>query len=384
MALSLKQLTTPVTEDEALAEILETLEDLGFQATSWQSGGVQRTIVHLFARVYSDLTETVSDIAKSGFAKLATGVYQDYLGQHSYNLTRNAATATLGQMVLTSSAAAPIHTWDAGELLVADAEDGDANTYEVMDAGVLNPGTSVTVLVRATVAGNAGNIAPNVALFLWTPLVGVTASNPAISGASTWITTPGTDAESDARYADRMLGRWDRLTYGNTEGAYRAWALEALPSLTRVKVSTGSGGLVYVTGATATGGLDAAQIQTITDHINGIDGIGRRPINDVLIVQSATAVTSPDVALTVTVDSIYAAGIAAKVNVALVDLFGSLDIGGTVLPALSGRVLLADLYAAVMSIEGVRNVVFASPAADVSLPIDGIYTPVIVVNVVAS
>jgi uncharacterized phage protein gp47/JayE len=384
MALSLAQLITPVTEDQALETLLGFLESFGFQTTSWQSGSVQRNLIQMSARVYSDLTETIADVAKSGFAKLATGLYADYLGVYSYKLVRVAATNTLGQMVLTSSAAAPVHNWVAGELLMADADVGEnANTFEVLDAGTLNPGNSVTVNVRAAVAGVAGNVAPNIPLFLWTPLVGVTATNPPLAGSSTWITTPGADAEADPRYSDRMLGRWDRLTYGNTEGAYRAWALEALPELTRVAVSFGASGAVTVIGATATGGLTGPQISTITDYMNGAtDGVGRRPVNDVLTVASATTITTPAVTATITVSSPYSADAIARVTAALIALFGLIPLGGIVLPGQPGKILLSDLYKTVMAQQGVVNVVFTSPVADITLAVTDIYSPTIALTMI--
>jgi hypothetical protein len=65
--LTLNQLVTPVTEDQALQTILDTLTDAGFQVTSWQSGAIQLTILRLFAKVWAQLSQTIADIAAGGF-----------------------------------------------------------------------------------------------------------------------------------------------------------------------------------------------------------------------------------------------------------------------------------------------------------------------------
>lgn len=386
--LSLKQLLTPVTPDQALTSFLSTLSSFGFQATSWQSGSKQRTLVQSFAKVYSDLTYTIADITRSGFAKLGQGAYQDQLGIYSYALTRIPATAALGQMVFKSTPGAPIANWTDGSLLISDKPPGSdgANLYTVVGGGTLNPNSTLTVNIRATGPGSAANIPPNVTLYLWTPLVGVSVTNPPVTGTSTWITTPGTDAESDTRYGERMVARWSALTYGNTDGAYRYWALTALPALTRMTVVRDPlvPAAITVVGATATGGLSAGQITTITDYINGTaDNVGRRPINDILTVSSATTNNLPTLNLTITVASQYASSIAAQATAALIAAFGALPLGGTrIPPSTQGYVLTATIYQTIMNLTGVINVT-GLPAADIQLGQLDIYSPTINITVVS-
>lgn len=393
--LSLRQLLTPVSEDDLLAFFLDVLNSLGFQATGWQSNSAARTLTQLFARVTSDLTFSIADIVAGGFAGLAKGPYADMLGQYTFNLTRILATPTLGQMVLTSNIAAPVHTWADGELLIADAAQGSgANTYTVDSIGVttLNPGTSIAVFVRAAVPGSAANrLAPNSpALQLWTPLVGVTVSNPPnppTTPANTWITQPGTDNETDGpggRYNARMIGRWDRLAYGNTDGSYTAWVLQALPAVTRLSVRAGSAPeIVHIVAATALGGIDAGQITTILNYLNGVtDGVGRRPLNDVPEVVSANQVTAPPLVLKITVQSAFSADAVSRVSAALVAFQGSLPIGGKRIGLSgTGKILLADLYKTVMAQQGILDVDF-SLTADVPLGQDDIYVAVPAVSMV--
>lgn len=383
MALSLKQLLTPVTESEALTTALTILQELGFQATSWFSGSIQRTLVQLYARLNADMTESVANVTRSIHPLLAEDEYADLLGTYAYELPRIAATPTQGVMVLTSSPAAPPHTWLDGEIIIADAESAPANTYTIDVGDTLNTGATLAVDVTAQVPGSAANIAPNTTLYLWTPLAGVTVTNPAVSGSSTWISAMGQDRESNARYGQRMTNRFNTLAYGNTEGAYRAWVLEALPEVTRVTVrETTPVGTVKIRAATASGGIDAGQITTITDYLNGSDGVGRRPLGDTLDVDSATTLTVPSINITVAVQSSKSADAIDRVLEALVNYFGSLPIGGTVLPGGgTGYVLVSQMYQVIMALDGMINVT-GLPAADIALADDEIFSPSISINVV--
>src|SRR6478609_3337030 len=404
--LSLRQLRTPIPEDQFLTGVLGILEWLGFQATSWEETSSNRILVQLVARLGSDVTYAIADIAGSMHAGLAKDEYADDLGTYTFDLPRVQAAPALGQMLLTSSAAAPIQSWLANTLLIADSDADDAHTFTVTSPGTINPGTSVPVSVVATVPGSDSNIPPNLAtMVLRTPLIGVTVSNPPqppTTPPNTWITTPGTDIETtgpDGRYNARMIGRWSRLSYGNTEGAYRSWCLEALPALMpqRLAVRNGSGeGVIRIVGATAAGGLTGTQtgfypnpqtgtgeIGTILDYLTGAaDGVGRRPINDSLQVVSANQVSTPALGVAIVALSPFSADAIARTTEALNDYIITIPVGGVVLPgATYGAVLLSELYRAVMALDGIVDVSF-SLSDDVLLGQDDIWTPSITVTMV--
>jgi hypothetical protein len=385
--LTWKQLTTEVSDSAALSTILAGLSSIGFQATSWQEGSIQLTFWQYVARLYSGFTGYVRQIALAGYPHYAAEAgddYQDALGEKAYDLLRVAALTTLGEMTLTLSAAAPAASWDAGELVIADAESAPGNSFRVLEAGSLLPGQSASFEVAAEVAGTAGNIGSNSTLYLWTPIVGLSATNPALSGSSTWITRAGQDKEASTRYADRMIGRWSRLSLG-TDGAYAAWAKEALPELTRVKVREGTDeGSVQIIGATSTGTLTNDQITTITEYLDGtFDGRRRMPINDDLEVLGATVRTTPTLNLTVTCQAAYASDVAARVSAALTTVFGAIDIGGQIVPpSTTGKILSSKIYQTVMSQTGVLDV--SGVPSDFALGVDEVYAPTINVTVVSA
>lgn len=383
--ITLSQLLVPVSQEEATNTLLAYLAGQGYQATSWQDGSIQKTLCKGFGYLYSAISGVVSDLAAAGYPKLAKGLYQDALGQYFYALPRVPAQATIGTMTLTLSAAAAPASWAASDLVVADAPQAPANSFRITDPGSLAPGGSGTFGFVGETPGAAANIPPNTKLYFWTPITGLSATNPPLVGSTTWITTPGADVESPDRYADRMTGRFARLTYGNTEGAYRAWALEALPALTRVFVTEGPAeGSVVIVGATALGPLTGPQCTTIRDYIYGVpDNVGRRPINDSVTVVPATTVTAPDLVLTVTCDSPFAATCQARVISALIALLGSLPLGGEkISPSTIGYVFTSRIYQTVMAQQGVRNV--TGIPADIALSNTDIYSPTIVVTVVST
>lgn len=391
--LTLEQLVTPVTEDEALATILEVLGQVGFQATSWQSGSIQVLTLRMFARTWSKLSKTIALIAAGGFTTLAATTdggspFLRLLAKYFYKTDFLPAQNTIGQILLTSTATAPLLTFAAGDIIVSDSPQGteNANTFTCTEGGSLGPDSTLSVEFKADIAGARGNIAPGSTLYIWTPaLIGITATNPAlVPDSNTWVTTPGQDEESDARLLLRCLGRWERLTYGNTDGAYVGWALEALPALTRVQIASAAGdGTVRLIGATDLGAIDAGQITTIEDYIDGAtDGVGRRPLNDIFSAEGSVTVTTPPITVTAYCVAGARAAAPAAITAKLLTFIGKQPIGGVRLTGTHGRILYDDLLdTAKTALTGVRSVAL-SISSDVLLNPGEIYLPTITVNTV--
>lgn len=377
--ISLSDLLASVTEDAATTTLIEYLDALGFAATSWQAGSYQRHLVQLGGKIIADMSNSVADITRGGFMGLAQGAWATFTAKQIYDTDRQDGIEAVGKFVLANAAGAPTHIITAGQLQFADAPTAPANTYRNTTGGTLNPGSTLTLDVEAETAGADANIPNSSTLYLWTPLVGVTVTNPAIGATGTWLTTVGVDEESDARLAQRALGKWSTRTYSAGDGAYATWVLEADETVTRVKVrdnNPGGAGTVEVLCATATAGITGSQITAIENYINGVtDGVGRRPLNDDLSVASAV-VANQVITLTVKVDSDYSSTVdATTIEAAINAYLGSLPIGGKIIaPATTGVIVFAELVAAVMAIEGVENVTFASPTTDVSLAYNQIAT----------
>lgn len=390
--LTLQQLITPPTEDQVLQTILTALQQLGFEATSWQDGSIQLTILRTVARLMSALGLTIQQVAAGGFLVLAgsgqidgTSAFLQLLAKYNYDTTPYPALNTIGQVLFTSNAAAPVHTFAAGDLIVSDQPAGTAgaNTYTNTTGGTLGPNSSASFEFKADSAGQQANIPTGTTVYFWTPLVGVTPTIPAYFASGTWITTPGQDQESDASIVARCIGKWYQLSpTNNVNGAYEAWARAALPALTRVTVEQAAGdGSVTIVGATALGPLTSPQCTTITNYVKGItDGIGRRPLNDIVTTIPATTLSSPALVIDAYVTSDVFDTIQETMGEALLAYIGNVPIGGTKLtiPS-SGVVLFSELNAIAQDISGVRKVAF-NITTDVPLGPTDIYTPSVTIN----
>jgi len=374
MAVSLDSLLTPVTEEQALDATLALLEALGFEPTTWQDGSSAKTLVRLMAHIYSSVSAVVPAIVAGGFNALAVSGWLDVLSEDYYANERVDAVATQGVFRFTSTATAPPYVISVGDLQIADSATATptTQTFRNTSAGTLNPGSTLDLTVEGEIAGADGNIPNSTPLYMWTALVGVTVTNPAVGGSSSWITRAGTDEETDARLRERNTSRWSTLSYAATEGAYRNWALAADASVTRVKVRANNPygpGTVDVVCATAIGGISAGQALAIVDYIDGLtDGIGRRPLGDVVTVQSASAIAFT-ISGTVTVAAAYqSATTATVIQQALRDVLHATPIGGTIIPpASSGVIVKSKLIAAVEALDGVLAVTLSAPAGDTGL-----------------
>jgi hypothetical protein len=377
MAISLGQLLTAVTESQAFSTYLGVLKELGFPVTAWNPGRVQHTKISLLARMYSEINNAIVAHTQSGFPKRAVGAYADLLGQYMFNETRVPAEETEGYLNFAVDLSAQSFVYAAGAVRIKVG----GQVFELIEAVNISPGSDADARVRAVVAGVAGNVATDSICELVAPVVvGVTVTNPEYAD-DTWIVVEGYDQETTERYMTRCLAKLEAIGYGVGEGAYRYWTLQALPSVNRVTVAQGSGdGEIEITAATAEGALTGGQITTITDYIDGADGIGRRPINDIVTVGTVSEITSPALTVTAYVLKAYAAAAEDLITAALENYLANLPIGGKVLVSAPGKARQADMITAIMNVQGVQNV--TGVPSDVTLDTDEIYNPAITVTVV--
>lgn len=144
----------------------------------------------------------------SGAESLAVTGWLDLHGQDFFQLERDAAFRTVGKFRVAASATASATTIGTGKLVVRSPA---GVLFESIEPFAPVPGSAVLVQVRAQVAGTSGNIGNNATLALVTAYPGLTVTNPAIAGSSSWITVRGQNAEAQKPYAARMRARWADL-----------------------------------------------------------------------------------------------------------------------------------------------------------------------------
>jgi len=176
----------------------------------------------------------------SGAESLSAPEWLNLLGEDFFALDRDAAVRTAGTFRITASATASATTIGTGKLIVR----AGTVRFESIEPFAPLPGGSVNVRVRAQVAGIAGNIATGATLVLVTSYPGLTATNPAVSGGTSWITTRGRNAESQKSYGARLRARWADLAPQTTEERFAALVRAAYtsagltPVVTRVWADT--------------------------------------------------------------------------------------------------------------------------------------------------
>ena len=358
MALNLADLLTPPTEDELTDTFMALLAAAGFPVTSWQVGGVARTMARLVARGVVKLAELISLIARGGFNAYSTGDWLTMLSREVYQNDRAPATFAQGQVQLgLSSALAGPYTFTPGQLWFV------WNGKRYRSANAVNepltwPDTLILPL-KAESPGAAYN-APDNQLALETPLAGL------VVLAST-ISTQGANAETDTGLQARNRGKWGTVGPCANSDGWATYAREASVEVTRVVVleDTPDVGSVQVVVAGAAGALAGPTLTAINEYLDA-----RRPL--CTGVEAVNANETP-VAVTGTVTILSShpnsGGALAQAQDALIALFAELPIGGTV--------RLSDLYQVIEAVPGVEFSLLSAPAGDVALGATDVADPTI-------
>ena len=338
-------LIVPVDEDEILQQELNLLELQEFPVTAYQEGTVARTLLQAFANVQADAWFALAQIARGATLDTAEGAWLDLLAASQYDETRQPAEFAAGTVRLTDGGGGP-HTIAAGDLYVATSS---GLRYRNTTGGTLALGGTLDLSFRAEFAGSAYNVANGAISELVTALSTVTVSNPAVGSSGTWITTLGSDAESDASFRARCRSKWGALSTGSPKAAYVYWALSQ-SGVTRASVDDanpdGPGSLrVYVDSSGA-----VAATQSYID--------ARSPVGSLVTAMSATTTTISLIG-TVYVRSEYRERAQTQLEANLAALAASTDIGGTV--------YRSALIEQMMSPDGVVNVALSSGIGDTVL-----------------
>lgn len=293
--MTIDDLTTPLTLDQAKATIYAVLVQLGVPTTGWAAGAVVRTIVSLVAVLLVAASVLIVSIAKGGLREKATGDWQTLHAQDVYGITRISATFASGTATL-QNVAGGVYNPAAGDTIIQDTATGktfrNSAAYSLA-AGTIGSPSTVVIDVVAIEAGSPSNVAASCGtLVLATPLSGVSVSdNTAIVGV---------DEETDSQLQIREDESLDALSPFGPAGAYLAAAKTAVRAdgtnvgVTRAIVSAPSStGVVTVTVASAAGAVSGTvgTPGTDLDYVNIKIQELATPAGITVTVQSATAKT---------------------------------------------------------------------------------------------
>lgn len=361
MAASYEALKTPLTRTQVLEALLAimALPDFDQPVTSYGPTDEPYAVLAADADVLATLSEVVAGMAKSGILEDAEG---DVLEVHTadvFDETRIRGVNTIGTVTLTESLGTP-WSFGIGEIVFRSATDA-SRQYRNTAAVSLSALGSTSFSIAAEDIGSAGNVQAS-DLQLVTALPGVTLSAAA---GTAWITQPGTNDESDAALRLRCRLKWGTLTTTGPADAYKKWALEADPSITRVAVWEDPGPVygdpaVTIQLATRTGTASPAAITAVTAYIEA-----RRPLGIVVAYYGASP-SNFDLKGPVSVKAAKRAAAEAWINTTLAAWFegDDIEINGETIEGLTfgSRVRISQVVEIVMSAPGV--VAFTPKKAD--------------------
>ena len=354
-----------VSVSDARAELLGYLDDIGFEATSWQEGSVPLAMVEIGALVYSKGTEVGAAIKTFFFNSTATGDSLTLFSDSHYDNQRVSAVAAQYSIKLTSSAAAPPHTFDIGDVVVSD---GQYNYTNVADGTTVYPytlatGGNVTLLFEAEIPGEDSSVAAASIDQLISSYAGVSLSDQA-------RVTIGTNEESDSVLRRRNTTKWPTLNLTEPiSEAIENVALNSDDTITRATVDDsnprGPGTFdTYV--ATNTGGASVPAVSAAQAAIE-VKVFGG---SSTAQVYSATAVSMNIVGTVYYTPGINAGDVQAAVEERVDTWLGELPIGGQdVATGLTGVVSLNELEHQIRSTQvagadAVRGVTLTNPTTD--------------------
>lgn len=256
--------------------------------TAWAASGMFRGLFEIEAQALAAFSAQQAAIAAGGLTTKATGSWADLIGQQFYQLTRNAAATTTGQVTISDAAGAGPFTITAGTMWFASTS---GQLYSNTSGGTLAKNGTLALQVAAQQSGSAYNVANNVITSIVAgTLPGVTVNNPD-PGSGTWITSQGSDAESDSAYMLRCQQRWPSLGTGSTAAVYQLWATSAEAAAghattitkTLVFADSATAGQVDVYLAGASGAVAGGAVTDAQSYINP-----RVPITATTLIQSAS------------------------------------------------------------------------------------------------
>lgn len=378
---TLSSLLTARTSSAILSAFYTEMEAAEVSLEGLQTTSLLRALPDIVARNQASGEDARVALTSGGYVTGAEGLtgaltgYLDLLGEDFFQLYRDPAVHTLGTMRVTASTGAGSSTIGTGDLVIAYGSGSTQVLFTNTEGFTPIVGSSVDVKMKAQLPGVSGNIATSSTLKLVTAYPGLSITNPAVSGQSTWITTRGKERESQASYARRIRARWADLGPATVAERFALLVRYAFTSagldnpITRIYVDDTNPlgpGSVKIYLATDSGPASAAEVARVQAYIAPRWAVGAGEFLAAAAATYAIAVTgtikgpsNEDTALD-------------QADVALADLEVLYPIGGA-------TVYLEQIRSALLvGVTGAVNVVLSAPSADTLIPAGSIvsFTPI--------
>lgn len=229
--ITIDELFTPQTAQQWLQNLLTAARTVGLQTTSWQPGGMMRTLFALVANQLAAEDQLISVMAQGGFLDFAATVtpdpsvlgastppgWLDLLADSVYNVQRSPATYASGSLTLTNTSASNYGPFAPGTYHVSNPSTG--KTYSNSDTLSIGASATTTASFVADVAGADSTAGVSTITVPVTALIGVTVTNP--------LAFIGANAESNANLVTRCRAKLGSLSPNGPKSAYDYFALSA-------------------------------------------------------------------------------------------------------------------------------------------------------------
>lgn len=370
MTIPLSALLAPESADQIEQRALDLLELAGFQVTAWQDGSAPGAIIRWASEVLADVWISVYFAVLGGYGRTARADALDLWAEDRFTLTRNTESTAVGKILLTDAGGGP-HSIAVGGVVITTAS-GKQYTNTDDGGGTLAVNSTLELTFQAAEAGGVYSVPNGTPFSLVTDLPTVTAAT-SVQPSGTWLTTAGSDEETDAAYLVRCLAQWGLLSVAAPADYYRAKAIAAAPTISRVRVkdeNPNGPGTVEVVIANSGGTATAGELLAVNTALQAHRAVGSGALT--VVSAAATTVTIEGTVYVATADRIAAE---AAIDEAMADYEAELDIGDDVLAYRLIEILMAPA--------GVRNATLTTPIVDTGIGDDNVATFAVAITYVS-
>jgi len=369
MALTLEDLTTPLTVEEVTTSMYDVLGALGVNTTNWKPGAVVRTIIAVAAIGVAALSALIAKIARAGWLEYAEKDWLTLVARHVFGVERPTATFAQGLVNLVNGGGG-VFDWGPGDLIVKNSTTG--KTYR--NTQTLHLGSLATlsnVAIIAVELGSDSSSNPGAIDSFETAAIGVSVTNP--------TSVIGLDDASDPALRTLCLEKRSSLSPNGPRDAYAFFARTARTpdgvscGVTRVHVTkTSSIGKVTVTVGSDSGGISGVVTDPATP-LGAIDFAIRTNVvpDGVTVVVESAAVGLVNVAYLAYMYStanLSAAAVQELIATKLKAFCQTQPLGGNVIGTAHGKVFVEAIKAAILSVRPeIFHVQLFSPLVDLDM-----------------
>jgi hypothetical protein len=351
------------TETQARQFLLNKLDAVGFQATSWQEGSVPLALVDIGALVYSRVSEIAVALKNANFLQTATGDGLTAKAYSDYDTPRGQATTAVYNVTLSCLATEGPYTLSIDDVVITDG----TNEFRNGVGGTLLAGGTLTLPFESQISGVEANSVASQIDRLVTTYAGVEITNVV-------QTQIAENAEDDTRLQERCRLRWPTLApIERTRDALTGLVLNVDTSIASVAIDDENprgGGTVDV--------YIAANAGAVT---SGVKADVQSMLNDVFLGQPDRVqaldptIATLDVTATVYYDPAFsAAEVGAVVEAQLQTWVNAIPLGGfDFVSGFSDTIPVEEIAYAIRSFQingtsAIKMVRLSAPASDVAIP----------------